>query len=133
MEPILIDDRFDLGQFSDLMNRGFGVVASELLTASAASGRFTVDRLADLLGRYQSAVSLATSWLHAAFPSSRTSWRLTLQPDRIRGRGLGRVGGVELEPVLKIIDARFKLGNALFVDRNERKNRRLEFRRRRVP
>ncbi len=133
MEPILIDDRFDLGQFSDLMNQGFGVVASELLTASAASNRFTVDRLANLLGRYQSAVSLAMSWLPAAFPSSRWSWRLTLQPDRIRGRGLGRVGGVEFEPVLKIIDARFKLGNALFVDRNEREDRRLEFRRRRVP
>jgi hypothetical protein len=133
MEPILVNDRFDLGQFSDLMNQWLGVVASELLTATAASCRFTVDRLENLLGWYQSAASLAMSWLPAAFPSRRRSWRLTLQPDRIRGRGLGRIGGVELEPILKIIDARFKLGNAPFVDRSERENRRLEFRRCRVP
>jgi hypothetical protein len=127
MEPILVDDRLDLGQFSDLMDQGFGVVAFELMTASAASGRLTVGRLANLLGRDQGAVGLAMSGLPTAFLSAGRSGGLTLQSDRIRRGGLRRVGGVELEPVLEILDACFKLGKALFVELDEREDRRLDF------
>jgi hypothetical protein len=133
MEPILIDDRLNLGQFSDLMDQGFGVVAGELMTASAASGRLTVDRLANFLGRDQGAVGLAMSGLPAAFLSAGRSGGLTLQSDRI-GRGrLRRVGGVELEPVLEIMDSRFKLGKTLFVGLDDRKDGRLDFWRSRLP
>ena len=37
MEPILRDDRLDLGQFGDLMDQGFGVVAGQGMTAAATS------------------------------------------------------------------------------------------------
>ena len=42
MEPILVDDRLDPGQFGDLMDQGFGVVAGESMAASATSGRLAV-------------------------------------------------------------------------------------------
>ena len=35
MEPILVNDGLDLGQFSDLMDQRFGVVADEFMTASS--------------------------------------------------------------------------------------------------
>ena len=35
MEPILIDDRLDPGQFGDLMDHGLGVVAGEPMTTAA--------------------------------------------------------------------------------------------------
>ena len=133
MEPILIDDRLDLGQFGDLMDQGFGVVAAEFMTASAASSRLTVGRLANLFGRDQGAVGLTMSGLPAAFLSAGRSRGLALHSDRIRGWGLRRVGGVELEPILEIVDARFKFGKALFVELDERKNRRLDFWRSRLP
>jgi hypothetical protein len=127
MEPILVDDRLDLGQFSDLMDPGFGVVAGELMTATAAGSRLAVGRLANLLGRGQGAIGLAMSRLAATFPSAGRSRGLTLQTNRIRGWRLRRVGGVELEPVLEIMDARFKLGEALVVELDECKDRHLDF------
>jgi hypothetical protein len=133
MESILVDDRLDLGQFSDLMDQGFGVVARELMTASAASGWLTMDRLMNLLGWNQRTVGFAMSKLPAPFLSAGRSRGLALHPDRIRGRGFRRVRGVELEPVLEIVDARFKFGKTLFVELDERKNRRLDFWRSRLP
>ena len=51
IEPILIDDRLDLGQFGDLMDQGGRIVTLEFLTAAATGRRLTVERLVDLLGR----------------------------------------------------------------------------------
>ena len=84
---------------------GVRVVAGELMTASAASGRLTVGRLANLLGRDQGTVSLAMSRLTAAFLPAGRSRGLAFHSDRIRGRRLRRVGRVELEPILEIVDA----------------------------
>src|SRR5271166_5648064 len=133
VEPILIDDWLDLGQFGDLMDQGGGVIAAEFMTASAASSRLTVGRLANVLGRDQGTVSLTMSGLPTSLLSAGRSRRLALHSDRIGRRGLRRVRGVELETILEIIDTRFKLGKALFVELDERKNRRLDFWRSRVP
>ena len=73
------------------------------------------------------------SRLPAPFLPAGRSWGLALHSDRIGGRGLRRVGGVELEPVLEIVDARFKFGKALFVELDKRKDRRLDFWRSRLP
>ena len=133
MEPILIDDRLDLGQFGDLMDHGLGVVASRVHDRIGGKRRLTVDRLANLLGRDQGTVSLTMSGLPAAFLPAGRSRGLALHPDRIGGRGLRRVRGVELETILEIIDARFKFGKALSRRTRQRKNRRLNFWRSRVP
>jgi hypothetical protein len=133
MESILIDDRLDLGQFSHLMDQGFGVIAGELMTTSATSGRLTVGRLANLLGRDQGAVGLTMSGLPATFPAAGRSRWLTLHSDRVRRWRLRRVGGVELEPILKIVNACFKFGETLFVELCEHKDRRLDFWRSRIP
>src|ERR1700678_4236386 len=119
MEPKLVDDRLDPGQFSDLMDQRFRVVAGETMAASAASGWLTIDRLVNLFGRDQRAVGFAMSKLPAPVLTARGSRGLALHSNRIRGRGLRRVGGVELEPVLEIVDASFKFGKTLFVELDE--------------
>jgi hypothetical protein len=73
------------------------------------------------------------SRLSAPFLPGREKPGLALHSDRIRERGLRRVGGVKLEPVFEIVDARFKFGKALFVELNERQNCRLDFWRNRLP
>src|SRR5262249_16800469 len=123
----------DLGQFSDLMDQGFGIVARELMTASAASGWLAMNRLMNLFERDQRTVGFAMSRLPAPFLPAGRSRGLALHSDRIRRRRFLRVGGVELEPVLEIVDTCFKLSETLFVELHERKNRRLDFRRSRMP
>jgi len=92
MEPILVDDRLDLGQFSDLMDQGFGVLARDSMTTTTASSQLAVGRLANLLGWNQVAVGFAMSGLASALPSAGRSGGLTLHSDWIRGWGLRRVG-----------------------------------------
>ena len=133
MEPILVDYRLDPGKFSDLMDQRFGVFAGESMAASAASGWLTMDRFMDLFGRDQGTKSFTMSRLSTPFLPAGRSWGFALHSDRIRGRGLRRVGGVELKPALEIVDARFKFAKALFVELDERENRRLDFWRSRLP
>jgi hypothetical protein len=133
MEPILIDDRFDLGKFSDLMDQGFGIVTGEFLTASATSGRLAVERLVDLLRWDQGTVSLAMPVLPTAFFATGWGGGLALHPDGVRRGWLGRVGGVELEPVLEIVEPVLKSGDALLVVLDEEEDRRLKLRRCRLP
>ncbi len=133
MEPILVDDRLDPGQVGDLMDYRFEVVASESMTATATGVGLAVERLADLLGRYQDALGFSMSGLATALLPAGRSRGFPLHPDRI-GRGrLGRVGGVELEPVLEIAEPVFKAGDPLLVGLNQRDDPRLQFRRGRVP
>jgi hypothetical protein len=133
MKPILVDDRLDLGQFGDLMDQRFGVVAGELITTTTAGGRLAVDRLANLLGRNYGAVGLTMSMLSAAlFPTGR-SRRFALQPNGIGRGGFGGVSGVELEPVLKILDPVLELRDAFFIELDKGENRRLKLRRSRLP
>jgi hypothetical protein len=133
MEPILIDDRFDLGEFSDLMDQGFGIVTGEPMTASATSGRLAVERLVDPLGRDQGAVGLAMPTLPAALLATRRGGGLALQADRIGRGGLGRVGGVELESSLEVMDSGFQLRDPRLMDLEQGQDRHLEFGRGAVP
>ncbi len=127
MEPILIDDRLNLGQFGDLMDQRLGVIAGKAMTTAATVGRLAVKRLANFLGRYSTSAKLAMSGLSAAFLSAGRSGGFALHSDGI-GRGrLGRVGRVKLEAVFQIIEPALKQSEALFVGFNERKNRRLQF------
>ena len=51
--------------------------------------------------------------LSAAVAPGRRSRRLSFQADGVGGRGLGGVGGVELEPGLEIADLGFQLGDPI--------------------
>ena len=134
MEPIFVDDRLDPGQFGDLMDQGLGVVAGEGLATAATGGRACSRMVvADLLGRDQGALGLAMSGLAAAFLPGGRGGRLALHPDRIGRRGLGGVGGVELEPALEIAEPVLKAGEPLLVALDQREDRRLDFRRGRLP
>ena len=133
MEPILVDDRLDLGQFGDLMDQGVGVVAGESMTTAATGGRLAVERLADLLGRDQGAPGLAMPGLSAALLPAGRSRGLALHADRIGRGGLGRVGGVELEPGLEVTEPVLKAGEPLLVGLDQREDRRLQLRRGRLP
>jgi hypothetical protein len=102
VEPILIDDGLNPGQFGDLVDQGLGIVASKPMATAATGGRLAVERLADLLRRHQAPTCLAMSTLAAAFLPTGRVRRSPLHSDRV-GRGrFGRVGGVKFEPVLEI-------------------------------
>ena len=109
MAPILIDEGLDLGQFGDLMDQGFGVVAVECVTTAATGGRLADERVADLLGRDQAPPGLAMAGLAAAFFPAGRSWGFPLHANRIGRGGLGRVRGVELEPCFEATDPRLQL------------------------
>jgi len=133
MEPILVDDRLDLGQFGDLMDEGFGIVTGEMVTTTTTGSRLAVDGLANLLRRDQTAVGFAMSGLSSTLLPARRGGGSALHSDRIGGGRLGRVRGVELEPALKIVDPVLQLSDASLVELNESENRRLMFRRRCSP
>ena len=61
MQAIFVDDRFDLGEFGDLVDQGVGVFAEERVAAAAAGARLTVGGGAELLGRDRGARS-ALGW-----------------------------------------------------------------------
>ena len=105
MEPVFVDQRLDLGQFGDLMDQGGRVITDQgVATAAAIRGPALGDR-ADLLRRDQAALGPAMSRLPAPFPTGGRGGRLALEPDGIGRRGLGGIGGIELEPGLEIADA----------------------------
>ena len=133
MEPILVDDRFDPGKFGHLVDQRLGVITGELMTATATTTRLAVDRLADLLGWDQGTVGLAMPRLPATFLLTGWRGRLSLQSNWIGRGGLGGIGGVELETILKVLDPRFELIDPLFVVSDERKDRRLDLWRSRLP
>lgn len=113
MESILIDDRLDPGQFSDMVDQGRGIIAEESVTTSATGRRLAGEGLADILGRDQDTVSLAMLGLTTAFfAGGKLGW-LSLGPDEVGGRGLVRVGGVELEPGLEVSDPVLEVANPL--------------------
>jgi hypothetical protein len=113
MKPVLSDDRLDPGQFGDLMDHGFGIVTGEPLATAPAGGRPAVERLVDPLGWHQDAPGLAMSGLAAALLPAGRGRGLPLHPDRIGRGGLGRVGGVELEPGFEVTDPRLQFINLL--------------------
>ena len=133
MESILINDRLDPGQFGDLMDQRRGVVAEQSMTTATTGVRLAVERLADLLGWDQVRAGLAMPGLPAAFLPGGRGGGLALHPDRVGRGGLGRVGGVELEPGFEVIDSGFQRSDLLTMNLDQRQDRRLEFGRGVVP
>jgi site-specific DNA recombinase len=108
VQPIFVHDRFDLRQFGDLMDQRVGVLAGQRMTAAPTGGGLAVLRGAELLGRDQGTERLAMAGLSAALSPGRRAGRLSLQTDRVGRRGLGRVGGVELEAGLEVTHGGFQ-------------------------
>ena len=133
VEPILVNDRLDPGQFGDLMDQGFGVVAGEFMTTAAAGVRLALEGLADLLGWYQGSPCLAMSRLPTAFLLAGRGRGSPLHPDRVGRGGLGRVGGVELEPRFQVEDSSFEIGDPLLHSTEHCRDRRLGVGRNLVP
>lgn len=121
------------GQVGHRMDEGLGIVTKESQTATPTRGWLAFDRLANPLGRDQSAVRLAMSALPNALPPTGWSGWPLLHPDRIGRGGLGRIGGFEFRPALKIVDPILELSDAPLVELNECEDRRLKFRRGRPP
>jgi hypothetical protein len=104
MQAIFVRERLDPGQIGDLMDEGSGILTVEMMPAAPAGGRLTVAGGTELLGTDQGAERLGMAGLSPAVPTGGRSRRLALQADRVRGRGLGGIGGVELEPSLEVGD-----------------------------
>src|SRR5262245_14501937 len=113
MQAILIDDRLDPGQLGDLLDQGGEVVAVQGLTAVTARIGLAVGGPAEPLGRDQDPGGPAMPGLAAPLAPALGPGRLALQADGVGRRGLGRVGGIELEPGLKVADALLQLSELL--------------------
>ena len=113
MVSVLVDDRLDPGQFGDLMDQGLGILAAQGVATAAAGTGLTVGGRAEFLGGDQGPKRFAMAGLSPALSRGRRSRRLALQADRVGRRGLGRVGGVELEPGLEIAHDGFQLSDPI--------------------
>jgi hypothetical protein len=133
MQAILVDDRLDLGQIGDLMDDGYGIITLELVAAPAARGRLAVAGGAELLGTDQGSERFGMARLSAALASGRRSRRLALQADRVRGRGFGGIGGVELELSLEVGNPPLQLSDPFLEGSDDHQDGRLGFRRYGVP
>ena len=133
MKLIFIDEGLDPGQFGDLMDQRRGVIAEQSLTTAPAVGRLTSDGFTDFLGWDQNPLGPTMLGLTAAFLAGGSGGRLSLGPDEI-GRGrLVRVGGVELESCLEVVDSGLEFASPLLHRQNHCRNGRLSIRRHLVP
>ena len=102
VQSVFIDDRLDPGEVGDLVDQGLGVIAPQGDGRSTARGGSGVGgREAQLLRGHQGAFGPGMS------RSRRTSARSVVRAacrsaDGIRRRGLGGVGGIEVEPGLEV-------------------------------
>ena len=113
MQPVLVDDRLDPGQFGDLMDQGIRVLPQQRMATPSARIGLAVGGPAEPLGRDQDPGGPAMPGLAAPLAPALGPGRLALQADGVGRRGLGRVGGIELEPGLKVADALLQLGEFL--------------------
>jgi hypothetical protein len=113
MQAVFGDDRLDLGPFGDLMDQGVVVLPVQRVTTAPAGVGLAVSAGAEFLGRDQGSKRLEMAGLSTSFSPGRRSRWLSFQADRIRGRRLGRVGGIELEPSLEIAHRGFQLGDPI--------------------
>ena len=126
MEPILVDYRPDRRHFGHLVSDRLGVVAMQLVAAPPALGRLALEDLPELLGRDQGSGLVAMARLAAPLLSRGRSRWSPLDRREIRRRWLGGVGGVLVDPLLQF-------GDPLFEGLHHRSDRRLCFRRERIP
>jgi hypothetical protein len=111
MEPILVHQGLDLGQLGDLMDQGTGVITEQGVAAAATIGGPTLGDRAQLLGWDQAPQGPAMSRLPTPLPTGGPTGWLALHADGIRRRGLGGIGGIELQPRLQIADASLQLSD----------------------
>ena len=101
VQAVLVDDRLDPGQFGDLMDQEIGVLPVQCVATAAGRG-LAVAGGAEFLGRTKARNALGWPSCPPRFRRGGRRGRLAFQADRVGGRGLGRVGGIELEPGLEI-------------------------------
>src|SRR3954471_11550468 len=87
------------------MDQRSRVITDQGMTTAAAIRGPAIGSGADLLRRDQTTLCPAMSRLPAPFPTGGRGGGLALEPDGIGRRGLGGIGGIELEPGLEIADA----------------------------
>src|SRR4051794_39585814 len=104
MEPIFIHHGQDGRQFGDLVADRFGVIAGEGIAAPAASGRLTVDDLAELLGGDEWAGLAMMAGLPAPLLARGGGRRPSLDRGGIGGGGLGGIGGILAELLFEVGD-----------------------------
>ena len=86
------------------MDQGRRIFAVQVVAAPPAGTGLAIAARPEFLGRDQRAERLGMAGLCAAASSGGRSRRLALQSDGIGGGRLGRVGGVLVEPALKLVD-----------------------------
>jgi hypothetical protein len=133
MEPVLVDQGLNLGQFGDLVDQGTGVITDQGVAAAAAIPGPTLGDRAHFLGRDQAPQSPAMSRLPTPFATGGPGGRFAFQPDGIGGRRLGRIGGIELQPRLQIADALLQFGDPPRVRIQDSQEGNLGFRRDSAP
>ena len=92
------------GEVGDLVDQRRGVIAEQGMGAAPAGAGPAVGGGAQLLGGHQGALRLGVSRLSAGLPPGGWCGWLALQADGIRRRGLGGIGGIEVEPGLEVGD-----------------------------
>jgi hypothetical protein len=135
VEAILIDvgtNRWDLG---DLVSQGLGIVPLERDATASALRRLDLEGLSELFGWDQRPDVAFVARLSSALAPGRRDRRSPLELDggRIGGGGLGRVGGIEVEPRLQLGDSFLQVGDPLLQRSNDGLDGRLGFRRNGVP
>ena len=126
MQLVFIDDGADRRHFGHLVTERFGISAVEVLTALPAVSWLALDHLAELFGWNQGANTAKVTGLPAPILPRGRSGRSPLDRRGIRGRRLGGVGRVFVEPFLQG-------GNPLLEGTHQFQDSRLGFRRKRVP
>ena len=112
MEPVLVDDGLDLGQFGDLVDQGGRIITGQGVAATSAVRRPALGDRVQPLRRDQATLGPAMSRLAAPPPPRGRGGGLALEANGIRRRGFGGVGGIELQPGLKISDALLQFSNS---------------------
>src|SRR5215218_6426135 len=121
MESIFIHHGEDGRHFDDLVADRFGVITGEGIAAPTASGRLTVEDLAELLGGYEWA-GLA---MMAGLPTPLLARGGGRRPS-LGGGGLGGIGGI-------LADLLFEVGDPLLEGLDQARDSGLYLGRERIP
>jgi hypothetical protein len=101
VESILIHLGEHRRQLGHLVTERFGILSVEVVATAPALRRLAHDDLAELFRRHQGTDTTAVTGLPSPFLPRGGSRRAPLHRRAIRGRWLGGVGGVGVEPFLQ--------------------------------
>jgi hypothetical protein len=106
VEVVFIHVGTDRRDFSELVSQGIGIVSLKRGATALAVRRLDLERLSQLFGWNQRSGVSFMAGLSSAVAPGRRDRRSPLELDggRIGGGGLGRIGGVEVEPCLQLDD-----------------------------